>query len=307
MRSQVRGAIDAAIERGVPAYNEGNASKCFEIYRDVATKLASSGDIDEATAELLKAGLQRAEQCRSTDSKAWAMREVLDRCSVCVAIRDAITKGAPLFNDGRPRQCFELYAAVAMDCLGIGSVAPPGLEAALMQAQGCKDDSAAAWAIRDAFDAILAQWMPRANDAGRGSGGRGSGGSISNGSRSNGSRSNGGGGNGGGKVLLSRGERVALLSGDGSTWVPIADALLDTGNEARTLIAPRVARMLGLVADESAPPLAGACMQSPIDLPSRACIQSPRYLPFQSHCFYPLASDLYLPFARGAQCEASTA
>jgi hypothetical protein len=57
------------------------------------------------------------------------------------------------------------------------------------------------------------------------------------------------------RVLRSRGERVAVLAGDGRTWVPVGDALLDTGNEARTLIAPRVARRLGLEAIDSAPPL----------------------------------------------------
>jgi predicted aspartyl protease len=157
-----------------------------------------------------------------------------------------------MFNAGRQRQC--------LDCLRIGSTPPPGLEAALMEAQSCRDDAEAAWVLRDAFDATLSQWMgmpaPSSNDRCRGAAplkvdvtpitfealGDPKGGSNVSAS-------------GYSRVLLSRGERVAILAGDGRTWVPISDALLDTGNEARTLIAPRVARMLGLEPLESAPPL----------------------------------------------------
>lgn len=253
MEQAIRSTIDAAIERGVPAYNAGDAIGCFKIYSTVATSLVSSVD-DKAIAELLKAGLQHAQQFRTADSQAWAMRDTLDRCCVCVAIRGGISKGAPLFNDGRQRQCFELYANVAKDCLRVGSVPPPGLEEALMQAQSCGDDCDAAWTMRDAFDAILAKWIPQETPPGRGGASIRQTPSTSEAFESSlgSNRSNGS----GSRVLLSRGERVALLSGDGTTWVPISDALLDTGNEARTLIAPRVARMLGLVAQDSAPPLA---------------------------------------------------
>ena len=50
----------------------------------------------------------------------------------------------------------------------------------------------------------------------------------------------------GGRPLLSRGEQVEILAADGTTWVPVFDALLDTGNEARTVISSSLASRLGL-------------------------------------------------------------
>lgn len=243
--SAVRSAIDAAILRGAPLYNAGGADACYNLYSKVAKEIVATVK-DEPTSELLSAGLRRAQQCRSADDKAWAMRNSFDRCCVCSAMRMGISKGAPMFNAGRQRQCLELYMMVAKDCLRIGSTPPPGLEAALMEAQSCRDDAEAAWVLRDAFDATLSQWMgmpaPSSNDRCRGAAplkvdvtpitfealGDPKGGSNVSAS-------------GYSRVLLSRGERVAILAGDGRTWVPISDALLDTGNEARTLIAPRVA------------------------------------------------------------------
>jgi predicted aspartyl protease len=257
--SAVRSAIDAAILRGAPLYNAGGADACYNLYSKVAKEIVATVK-DESTSELLSAGLRRAQQCRSADDKAWAMRNSFDRCSVCSAMRMGISKGAPMFNAGQQRQCLELYMMVAKDCLRIGSTPPPGLEAALMEAQSCRDDAEAAWVLRDAFDTTLSQWMgmpaPSSNDRCRGAAplkvdvtpitfealGDPKGGSNVSAS-------------GYSRVILSRGERVAILAGDGRTWVPISDALLDTGNEARTLIAPRVARMLGLEPLESAPPL----------------------------------------------------
>jgi len=91
----------------------------------VATEIVAAVK-DKSTCELLSAGLQRAQRCSSTDDKAWAMRDSLDRCCICLAIRIGISKGAPMFNAGRKQQCMQLYVAVAQECLRIGSTPHPG-------------------------------------------------------------------------------------------------------------------------------------------------------------------------------------
>ena len=69
----VRSAIDAAILRGAPLYNAGGADACYNLYSKVAKEIVAAVK-DESTSELLSAGLLRAQQCRSADDKAWAMR-----------------------------------------------------------------------------------------------------------------------------------------------------------------------------------------------------------------------------------------
>ena len=49
-----------------------------------------------------------------------------------------------------------------------------------------------------------------------------------------------------GRVLLSRGEIISVRAPNSTAWTPVIGALLDTGNEARTLISETVARTLGL-------------------------------------------------------------
>ena len=150
--SAVQRAIDAAIERGAPAYNAGDAAACYKVYCTCAEQIVSQVK-DQATAELLITGLRKAQACRTPDDKAWAMRDVLDKLCVCLIIRVAISKGAPLFNAGQQMQCFELYAKAAKECAGTGRAAPPGLEAALMEARATRDDSEAAWVLREALPA----------------------------------------------------------------------------------------------------------------------------------------------------------
>ena len=84
---------------------------------------------------------------------------------VASAIVALIEQGAPLFNEGRARECAELYRRGAMAILAMppgGSGGPsPGdrqtLEAALRAASSARDDEDKAWALRDGFDRILGE------------------------------------------------------------------------------------------------------------------------------------------------------
>jgi hypothetical protein len=74
------------------------------------------------------------------------------------AIREAIEAGAPLFNAGDPAACADLYARTARELLGrdgaLGELQAEELAAALEAPTG--DEAARAWALRGAFDSILA-------------------------------------------------------------------------------------------------------------------------------------------------------
>ena len=175
-------------------------------------------------------------------------------------LEQAIERGVPAFNANRADQCAEIYVAAAEQALRAGGskFEPLGVRQALTTAKQAMErskDQDAAWVLRHSFDAVLESWLPQdgtdavlvdqtptSREVGVGVGA---------------SRGNGG-GSGGSRVLLSRGEAVGVLAGDGATWVAMSDALLDTGNEARTLIAPSVARRLGLQPDpNNAVPIRG--------------------------------------------------
>ncbi len=71
-------AISGAIRVGAPAYNEGNVSRCYDVYADAARALiASRGDCPGVQAAL-RAGLVRAESLDDVDEQAWAMRDAFD-------------------------------------------------------------------------------------------------------------------------------------------------------------------------------------------------------------------------------------
>ena len=91
---------------------------------------------------------------------------------VASAIVALIEQGAPVFNEGRLRECAELYRRGAMAILAMPSGGPsPGdrqtLEAALRAASSARSDEDKAWALREGFDRILGE------EGGRGGAGDG--------------------------------------------------------------------------------------------------------------------------------------
>ncbi len=89
---------------------------------------------------------------------------LLDRCApssiarIAKTIDDAISVGAPLYNEGNFTACFRIYEAVTLElqrsvpaCDG----AKKALLAGVREAARRKSDVDKAWAIRDAFDGML--------------------------------------------------------------------------------------------------------------------------------------------------------
>jgi hypothetical protein len=71
-------AIAGAIEQGAPAYNEGDAEKCFKLYQQVARQLIDARTDCPGVQTALRDGLARAGGLPDADHQAWAMRDAFD-------------------------------------------------------------------------------------------------------------------------------------------------------------------------------------------------------------------------------------
>ena len=76
---EVRPALVAAIERGVPAFNGGDARGCATIYGDVLAALGAQGKLGQSSWALLMARAARKRAAREgpTDA-AWTLRRAID-------------------------------------------------------------------------------------------------------------------------------------------------------------------------------------------------------------------------------------
>jgi hypothetical protein len=71
-------ALARAIRAGAPAYNEGDISRCYQVYANVAQELISERVDCPGVQVALKEGLQRASQLKDLDHQAWALRDTFD-------------------------------------------------------------------------------------------------------------------------------------------------------------------------------------------------------------------------------------
>jgi transforming growth factor-beta-induced protein len=70
--------IMAAIQKGVPLYNHGDAAACAEIYKSCIKTLAANSKLNASTKTNLNRSLEMAEG-KSADESAWIYRFALDR------------------------------------------------------------------------------------------------------------------------------------------------------------------------------------------------------------------------------------
>ena len=71
-------AINEAIELGAPAYNQGHHEACFNIYRDVASKIEGDKAMCKGIRDAFGQGLLKAETRKDFKDKAWDMRDTFD-------------------------------------------------------------------------------------------------------------------------------------------------------------------------------------------------------------------------------------
>ena len=187
--------IDAAINVGAPAYNDGKIEECFRVYDRTAVALIPKVQTCPQLKAALEAGVTRAATFSTFKDKAWAMRDtwdglldviaraeagplkvtrprkvprhpasILDDCpparaaQVQGALADAIGLGAPAYNEGDVETCFKIYeqTAVSVDRRVVGCVAVRlALLAGTRDAAALPSFADKAWAMRDAFDGVL--------------------------------------------------------------------------------------------------------------------------------------------------------
>ena len=185
--------ISAAISRGAPTYNEGDHSGCYSIYRQAAEKIVEHCSV-AVVQQKLRLALYLAEKQPSFTDRAWTMRHSFDAIlrgifvilngsvgnddeegeevakgedadegekgmsyeEACEEISAAISRGAPLYNEGDHEGCFNTYKQAAEKILEECTVAgvKRELRSALETVSKQASATMRAWTLRHAFDAI---------------------------------------------------------------------------------------------------------------------------------------------------------
>lgn len=148
---QIRGDSDSAriqdaISKGAPSWNAGNKAQTVKLYMQVCRDAADPSLRDAAG---------HVEQFRcDAESAGWVLRCAMDEVLEPPgkgnwAVSQAIKKGVPFFNSGMPAVCASVYmrAGTRHD--------DPLMQGALLEAKKQSDPTAAAWAMRRAFDLVL--------------------------------------------------------------------------------------------------------------------------------------------------------
>ncbi len=169
--------IGMAISIGAPAYNTGDHQGCFDVYSCTARMvLATIPTGPEEARAKLKDALDKSEKLEDPNEQAWVMRNAFDSIGemggpalssreVQLYLSLAIRLGAPAYNAGDHRGCFETYSCAARFLVNAQSV-PDSikevLRGALEQASTLQNVTRQAWVMREAFDSLL----PKATDPG---------------------------------------------------------------------------------------------------------------------------------------------
>jgi hypothetical protein len=166
--------IGQAISIGAPAYNTGDHQGCYDVYSCTARAiLATVKELPEAAAKRLREALDEAAGSDDPNTQAWAMRHGFDAVgdmsgtgegvpaqSLRVVISMAIAIGAPAFNGGDHRGCYEVYACTARLLVNTAATPEPMKDAllrALAAASAVPNVTRQAWIMRETFDALLGE------------------------------------------------------------------------------------------------------------------------------------------------------
>jgi hypothetical protein len=167
--AEIRAWISFAISLGAPAYNQGDQRGCYEVYAAVARLLVRAVNGADDARGRLEVALRRCAASNNVDEQAWTMRRAFDAVLAPPAVEGtdemrgllamAIQIGAPAYNTGDRRGCYEIYAATArliVTAFTGGEEAKQRLREALSRCEKLDDANEQAWTMRRAFDSILA-------------------------------------------------------------------------------------------------------------------------------------------------------
>ncbi|HEY1188635.1 MAG TPA: hypothetical protein VGE74_13360 [Gemmata sp.] len=166
--------IGQAISIGAPAYNTGDKRGCYDVYSCTARAiLATAAELPEPAATKLRDALAKCTELDEPDAQAWAMRHAFDAVGemgpgggavapqqVLALISMAVSIGAPAFNAGDHRGCFEVYSCTARLLVNSSACPDPAkdaLRAALTAACVVPNVTRQAWIMREAFDKLIGE------------------------------------------------------------------------------------------------------------------------------------------------------
>ncbi len=164
--------IELAISIGAPAYNLGDRQGCYDVYSCTARMILATLTGPDSARTRLRQALDECATLDDPDQQAWAMRHGFDAVlgttgaagpalapnEVRQLLARAISIGAPAFNLGDSRGCYEVYACTARLLVHSASVASEikdNLRKALEESSVIPDVARQAWILRHAFDALL--------------------------------------------------------------------------------------------------------------------------------------------------------
>jgi len=165
--------LTAAISLGAPAYNHGLHRGCYEVYAAVSRLCALRWPEPAAIQERLGKALNAAASAGNETRQAWLLREAFDevlllnprprhadisRREMRLLISMAVQLGAPAYNLGDRRGCYEIYAATARLLVQVVPADHPerGLLRNVLQNAALEPDvTEQAWMLRRTFDIIL--------------------------------------------------------------------------------------------------------------------------------------------------------
>jgi len=163
--------IGMAISIGAPAYNTGDRQGCFDTYSCTARMLLATilTGPDNAKTKLREA-LDRCVALDDPNEQAWAMRHAFDAIGemgtgpdlntreVQLYLTLAIRLGAPAYNAGDHRGCYETYACAGrflINAQAVSDEVKTVLRSALERASTLQNVTRQAWIMREAFDSLL--------------------------------------------------------------------------------------------------------------------------------------------------------
>jgi hypothetical protein len=162
--------IEMAISIGAPAYNTGDHQGCYDVYACTARMLVATISGPDAAINKLREALNACEKLNDPNQQAWTMRHAFDAVSemgngpvlspreVQLYLSLAIRIGAPAYNAGDHRGCYEVYACAGRFLVNASSIpdkVKETLRAALERASSIQNVNRQAWVMREAFDSLL--------------------------------------------------------------------------------------------------------------------------------------------------------
>lgn len=179
------GLLSDTVEEGSKLYNDGKKRECFELFLETAKFACSQRSVRLSVVglrlELAVDEAKRLEKLEQYNEGIWMLRKCFDKIrkepeskqlaitsleheteSLATLLRRTIDEGAPLYNKGLKKECFELYLETtrfvgeekSLQKTTVGRIFRLAINDATKLEQK-QDFKTGAWMLRDLFDAIL--------------------------------------------------------------------------------------------------------------------------------------------------------